>query len=49
MRNQLAHDYEDDPQTAADYLNELFRSTTELLSFQAQSVDFVRKRILPSL
>ncbi len=48
LRNQLAHDYEDDPDSAADYLNELFTSSNELLSFQTRASRFVHERILPT-
>ena len=47
VRNQLAHDYQDDVETAASYLNELFETSATLLTYHTQAYRFVRERILP--
>lgn len=46
LRNQLAHDYEDDAETAAGYLNDLYETSAVLLSYYTQATRFVRDRIL---
>ena len=48
LRNQLAHEYEDDAKSVTVYLNELFDTSAELLSYHAQANRFVRSRILPA-
>ena len=49
IRNQLAHDYEDDPQYAVDYLNDVFAAVGELKAVAARSQSFVRERVLTSM
>jgi hypothetical protein len=46
IRNQLAHDYENDAETAAGYLNDLYESSSALLAYHAQATQFARDRIL---
>ncbi|MEX2443253.1 MAG: hypothetical protein WD492_06600 [Alkalispirochaeta sp.] len=46
IRNQLAHDYEDDAETAAGYLNALYESSSLLLSYHTEATQFVRDRIV---
>ena len=46
LRNQLAHDYEDDAEIAAGYLNDLYEASASLLAFQEQATRFARERIL---
>lgn len=46
LTNQLAHDYEDDAQTAAGYLNDLYEASASLLAFYEQATRFARERIL---
>ncbi len=47
LRNQLAHDYQNDGETAAGYLNELYETSATLLTYHTQANQFVRERILP--
>lgn len=46
LRNQLAHEYEDDAETAAGYLNDLYEASAALLTFHEQATRFARERIL---
>ena len=48
-RNQLAHDYEDDPQEGSAYLNSVFDAVGSLLSAEEAVRSFVETRVLPSL
>ena len=45
LRNQLAHDYEDDAENAAAYLNDLFAASASLLAYQKQAAQFTQERI----
>ena len=49
IRNQLAHDYEDDPHQAVVYLNDVFTAVEALNAVAAQSQAFVQQRVLPSM
>ena len=49
MRNQLAHDYQDDPEEGSRSLNELFSAVDELIGTGDQATAFVRERVLPSV
>ena len=49
IRNQLAHDYQDDPVEGSRYLNELYASVGDLLEAARQTELFVRERVLPSM
>jgi len=46
IRNQLAHDYEDDPEEGSKYLNDLFYSADTLIKINRQVLEFVEKNIL---
>ena len=46
VRNQLAHDYHDDPENGAEYLNDLYRSSERLLVYNDQVRAFVHDRVL---
>lgn len=46
IRIQLAQDYENDAETAAGYLNDLYESSSALLAYHAQATQFTRDRIL---
>ena len=49
IRNQLAHDYQDDPEEGSRYLNELYAAVDDLSKAGDQIMRFVRERVLPSL
>lgn len=38
VRNQRAHGYQDDVETAASYLNELFETSATLLTYHTQKL-----------
>lgn len=46
IRNQLAHDYEDDPHQAVVYLNDVFTAVEALNAVAVQSQAFVQQRVL---
>lgn len=46
LRNQLAHDYEDDAATAVGYLNDLYETSSVLQRYHEQATRFARERIL---
>jgi hypothetical protein len=48
LRNQLAHDYEDDAATAVGYLNDMFDTSSVLQQYYKQATRFARDRILSS-
>lgn len=48
-RNQLAHDYQDDPEEGSRYLNDLFDAVNELRATAERAAGFVRDRVLPGL
>ena len=48
-RNQLAHDYQDDPEEGSRYLNDLFDAVEELKATAEMATGFVRDRVLPGL
>lgn len=48
-RNQLAHDYQDDPEEGSRYLNDLFDWVNELRATAERAAGFVRDRVLPGL
>jgi hypothetical protein len=48
-RNQLAHDYQDDPKEGSEYLNRVFDSVDSLLRAAEQAESFVQERVIPSL
>ena len=49
LRNQLSHDYENDPTSAVGYLNDLYESSRTLLTYHTQATEFARERILGRL
>jgi hypothetical protein len=49
LRNQIAHDYENDPENGSYYLNEIFDKARDIVNITKQAIDFTRKNILPSL
>ena len=49
IRNQLAQDYQDDPEEGSHYLNDVFDSVTALIAVSDHASGFVRDRLLPSL
>jgi len=49
IRNQIAHDYENDPKTGSFYLNLIFNKSTEIVQFSEHTINFIREHILPSL
>ena len=49
IRNQLAHDYQDDPEEGSRYLNELYAAVDDLYKAADLIMRFVRERVLPSL
>jgi len=49
IRNQIAHDYENDPEMGSHYLNEIFDKADEIVHIAEQVIGFTRKYILPSL
>jgi len=49
LRNQIAHDYENDAENGSHYLNEIFEKAQEIVHIAQQTIDFTRKYILPSL
>jgi hypothetical protein len=49
LRNQIAHDYENDPENGSHYLNEIFDRASEIVTITKQVTDFTREYILPSL
>jgi hypothetical protein len=49
IRNELTHDYENDPEEGSQHLNDLFRSTDVLVTIQNNAQFFVNERILPFL
>lgn len=46
IRNQLAHEYEDDVESAVGYLNDLFETSAILLRYHEHAIRFVEKHIL---
>lgn len=48
-RNQLAHDYQDDPEEGSENLNSVYRALDYLLSEAQRLCSFVRTRVLPGL
>ena len=48
MRNQLAHDYQDNSDEGSRSLNDLFSAVDELIGTGNQATAFVRERVLPS-
>ena len=49
MRNQLAHDYQDNSDEGSRSLNDLFSAVDELIGTGNQATGFVRERVLPSV
>jgi hypothetical protein len=49
IRNQIAHDYENDPEMGSHYLNEIFDKADEIVHISEQVIGFTREYILPSL
>ena len=49
IRNQLAHDYQDDPEEGSRYHNELYAAVDDLCKAADLTMCFVRERVLPSL
>ena len=47
-RNQLAHDYQDDPEAGSRSLNDVYAQADDLLAGATTAVTFVRDRVLPS-
>src|SRR6056297_1949600 len=45
-RNQIANDYENDPENGSYYLNEVFERARELVSITKQAINFTRVNIL---
>lgn len=48
LRNQLAHDYEDDAATAVGYLNDVYETSSLLRHYHEQATRFARERIIHS-
>lgn len=46
LRNQLAHDYEDDASTAVGYLNDIYETSAALRGYYDQATRFARERIV---
>lgn len=46
VRNQLAHDYHDDPENGAGYLNDLYCYSERLLACNQKVAAFVQDRVL---
>ncbi len=46
VRNQLAHDYEDDAATAVGYLNDIYETSAILRDYYDQATRFARARIV---
>jgi hypothetical protein len=49
IRNELAHDYQDEPEAGSRSLNDVYHSVDELTAIGESAAAFVRERILPSL
>ena len=49
IRNQLAHDYQDDPEEGSFYLNQVYGKTSMLLSITEEIVRFVQNKVLPAV
>lgn len=49
IRNQIAHDYENDPETGSFYLNEVFAKTNQLIQTADQVMCYINQYILSSL
>jgi hypothetical protein len=49
IRNQIAHDYENDPENGSYYLNAIFTQATDLVRIAEEVIDFSQNRILPVL
>ncbi len=49
IRNQLTHDYEDDAEAAANYLQDRFLRSETLIEYKNQAANFVNERVLPAL
>lgn len=49
IRNELAHDYQDDPEAGSRSLNDVYQSIDELTAVGESAAAFVRERVVPSL